>query len=135
MAKRRKEKAVPDIPVASFSDLAFLLIIFFILTTTMTKEKGFTTDFPSGQVSARTAQKNSSVSLSTTEIRFDNQVVSLDQLSEKLMTLKLGERPKDEDRLVILEAQGSVSYQRYYGVMATIAQASGVVAVVKESKL
>ncbi len=135
MAKRRKARGIPDIPVSSFSDIAFLLIIFFILTTTLTKEKGFTTDFPSGQVSAQSAKKNPTVAVTGTEIRLNDQPVSHEQLTEKLQALKLGEKEKEEERLVILETEGSLSYQRYYGVMATIAQASGVVAVVKESKL
>ena len=135
MAKRKKQKAVPDIPVSSFSDIAFLLIIFFILTTTMTKEKGFTTDFPSGQVTQKSAAKNPSVVLTGSDIRLNDQVVSLEQLGEKLVALKLGEKPKEDDRLVVLEAHGSVSYQRYYGIMAVIAQSGGVVAVTKEDKL
>ena len=132
---RKKQKTDPDIPVSSFSDIAFLLIIFFILTTTMTKEKGFTTDFPSGQVSSQQAKKNPSVKLTGSDIRLDDAVVSHDQLYQNLLKLKLWERPNEEDRMVVLEAEGSISYQRYYGVMATIAQASGVVAVVKESKM
>jgi len=135
VAKRKKQKSVPDIPVSSFSDIAFLLIIFFILTTTMTKEQGFTTDFPSGEVTQRTADKKPSVVISGSDIRLNDQVVSHEQLFQKLTALKLWEKPKEDDRLVILEGQGSLSYQRYYGVMATIAQASGVVAVVKEDKL
>lgn len=135
MIKRKKSTISPDIPVASFSDIAFLLIIFFILTTTLTKEKGFTTDFPSGQVSVRAAQKTPTVAVSGNDIRLNDQPVSHEQLAQKLQALKLGAKQKDEERLVILETQGSLSYQRYYGVMATIAQASGVVAVVKESKM
>ncbi len=135
MIKRKRQKSVSDIPVSSFSDIAFLLIIFFILTTTMTKEKGFTTDFPSGQVSMRAAQKNPTVAISGSDIRLNDHPLSHEQLFQKLLALKLGEKQKEQDRLVILETQGSLSYQRYYGIMATIAQASGVVAVVKESKM
>ncbi len=135
MIKRKKHKSIPDIPVSSFSDIAFLLIIFFILTTTMTKEKGFMTDFPSGQVSMQAAQKNPTVAVSDSDIRLNDRPVTHEQLFQKLLALKLGAKEKEQDRLVILETQGSLSYQRYYGVMATIAQASGVVAIVKESKM
>ena len=135
MARRKKDKVPTDIPVASFSDIAFLLIIFFILVTTMSVEKGFTTDFPSGQVTARSAQKTPTVMLTSSEIRFNDRPVTQEQLAQKLAELKLAEREKEEERLVIMESEGSISYQRYYNVMATIAQAGGVVAIVKESKL
>ena len=39
---RRKEKRELEIPTDSVSDIAFLLIIFFILTTTLSKLTGFT---------------------------------------------------------------------------------------------
>ncbi len=38
-----------EIPVGSFSDIAFLLIIYFLLATTLVKVKSITADMPSGE--------------------------------------------------------------------------------------
>ena len=54
---RRKEKRELEIPTDSVSDIAFLLIIFFILTTTMSKLTGFTAELPSGAASQQQAAK------------------------------------------------------------------------------
>ncbi len=133
---RKKKNRQTSIPVGSFSDIAFLLIIFFILTTTLTKEKGFLTDFPSGEVNTKkSSEKNATVVLTTSDIRLNGEPVTIEKLREKLHGMKLWERETMEDRMVIMEAQGSMPYQQYYAVRSSMAQASGTVAVVKESKL
>jgi biopolymer transport protein ExbD len=132
--KRRGRKRLEDIPVGSFADVAFLLIIFFILVTTLNKSKGFQTDLPSGETSKSTStDKNPNVVLTGSEILLDEVPVSLKTLSEKLERLKLGQMEKPEQRIVILEARAGVPYQDYYEAMATISQASGIVAIVKEN--
>ncbi len=46
-AKRKKEKrAEPEIPTASMADIAFLLIIFFLVTTSFNQEMGITLTLP-----------------------------------------------------------------------------------------
>lgn len=44
MAKSRRLN--PEIPLASMADIAFLLLIFFLVTTTMDVDKGITTKLP-----------------------------------------------------------------------------------------
>ncbi len=55
--RHRRDHGCDDIPVASFSDIAFLLIIFFILATTLAKTRGFITELPSGEKSEKQAVK------------------------------------------------------------------------------
>lgn len=49
MIARKKKKALPQAPIASMADIAFLLIIFFILTTTFMKEKNIHYKLPKEQ--------------------------------------------------------------------------------------
>ena len=44
----RKLKPTPDVDPVAFSDVAFLLIIFFILTTTFVRSTGNVLELPSG---------------------------------------------------------------------------------------
>ena len=57
MIKRRKRPALTDIEVGSFSDIAFLLIIFFILTTQIVRLVGKTVEIPSGSESKQEEKK------------------------------------------------------------------------------
>ena len=45
-AKKGKNRAQPEIPTASMADIAFLLIIFFLVTTSFNQEMGLTLTLP-----------------------------------------------------------------------------------------
>jgi biopolymer transport protein ExbD len=117
------------------SDIAFLLIIFFILTTTLSKLSGFTAELPSANASdkqaAKTDAKTPSVQLSNGKLLFNEQEVSAATLKDRLLDLRLGSK-QGEEKVVLLEAAGKVDYQTYFEVLAAISAAGGVVAIVEE---
>ena len=52
--QRKKERRDRDaVPMSAFADIAFLLIIFFILTATLNKTKGIITEIPAGEKSEK----------------------------------------------------------------------------------
>jgi biopolymer transport protein ExbD len=133
---RRREQRELEIPTDSVSDIAFLLIIFFILTTTLTKLSGFTAELPSAaanQQQATSDAKTPTVQLANGKLLFDEREVSPAALRERLLDLRLDKR-QGEERIVMLEAAGKVDYQTYYEVMAAISAAGGVVAIVEEDE-
>ena len=113
---RRKEKRELEIPTDSVSDIAFLLIIFFILTTTMSKLTGFTAELPSGaaaqQQAAKTDAKTPTVQITNGKLLFNEQEVSMAALQERLLDLQLAKK-QGEERVVMLETAGKVDYQIY----------------------
>ncbi len=60
MLSKRKKKAPPEVSMASTSDIAFLLLIFFIVSTVFNLEMGLTMILPSGQTesAAKVSRKN-----------------------------------------------------------------------------
>lgn len=134
MARRHQPRGgCDDIPVVSFSDLAFLLIIFFILATTLVKTHGFSTDFPSGEKSDEPAEKTPSVVIQADRVTLNDKPVDLATLRKELHALKLAER-QGEEKVVLLEAPADVPYQRYFETMAAISEAGGVICIVREEK-
>ncbi len=134
---RRKEKRDLEIPTDSVSDIAFLLIIFFILTTTLSKLSGFTAELPSADTSqkqaAKTEAKTPTVQLADGRLLFNEQEVTFDTLRDRLLDLNLATK-QGEEKIVLLEAAGKADYQTYYETMAAIATAGGVVAIVEEER-
>ena len=57
MPRRRNERAKAEIETGSFSDISFLLIIFFVLTTTFEKAVGRAVDIPSAAPPERQVQE------------------------------------------------------------------------------
>ena len=132
MARRdKRRKREPDIPVSSFSDIAFLLIIFFILATTLAQLSGVVTDIPAGQKARTEVQTAANVELHNDVIRFNERVVDIRELRRELAMLNLHAK-SGKDKVVLLEAVGKVTYQTYFDVMASISAAGGVTAIVRE---
>ena len=140
--RNRKERAKAEIETGSFSDISFLLIIFFVLTTTFEKATGRAVDIPSAsppdqQVQAE-EKKTPTVNIMADKILFGmgeqesaGEQVSLAELKVRLMKLNLSAKPEKE-RMVIVEMAEEVDWDRYFKVVTTIAQGGGVVAIVEE---
>ena len=130
---RRRRKS-PEMPVGSFSDIAFLLIIFFIIATTMDKMIGFVTDIPAGEKSDAQTAETPTIQLLPDRVVFNKEDVDMPTLRKRLSGLKLAQAQDEEGRIVLLEAKGNVDYQSYFETMSAISKAGGVVAIVKEDE-
>lgn len=134
MILRRQSRAQANVDVSAFADIAFLLIIFFILTTTFVKKLGDRLEIPSGSADpARKQEKQLTINLSTTEIRYgaDAKQVSMPELRAALGEANLPAR-KPGQRIVILDSAPDVPYERYFQVVMAVTDAGGVLALLEE---
>jgi len=134
MKLRRKKRREGEVDVSSFSDVAFLLIIFFILTTTFKVMGGQELNIPSGEDSDSKDQKQLTINLSGNKILYGEESKSsltLRQLRVRLADEELSTK-KEEKRMVVLESDANVVYQRYYNVMLAIRDADGIVALIEK---
>lgn len=127
--KRRRQE--PDVPVQSFADIAFLLIIYFILAASLSQDWGFRTDLPAGE-KATEATSDKSVLLREDALLWGEKTVSIDELRSELTGLGLAQRDAAR-RVVQFEARGNVPWQDYYAVLAAIEAAGGVPGIVMDS--
>lgn len=139
MLNRRKDRAKAEIETGSFSDISFLLIIFFVLTTTFEKMSGRAVDIPSAAPPEQQVQKEDkktpTVNILADRILFgmdksEGESVSLSELKVRLMKLGLGAK-LEKERVVIVEMAEDVNWDRYFKVVTTIAETGGVVAIVE----
>lgn len=135
MPKHFKKKQLTDeaIPTVSLIDISFLLVIFFILTTTFQKGTGFVTDIPGGEkgMQVQQQQKTPTIGLRTNKIIFNDESVTMQELRKKLADLHLDQQT-GEGKVVLLEASENIPYQDYFETMAMVAAAGGAVAIVRE---
>ncbi|PQJ27753.1 ExbD/TolR family protein [Rubritalea profundi] len=132
-SKEKKHRS-GEIPTGSFSDIAFLLIIYFLVATTLVKVKTIAADLPSGEKSSQTqSDKTPIVNLRGSEIFFNDKKVSVDLLNERLAELNLGEKIPSK-RVIMLESTKGTPYENYFQVLAGISANQGVVAIVEDDK-
>lgn len=138
MASRRKQQEkkhrTGEIPTGSFSDIAFLLIIFFLVATSLVKVRSITADLPSSEKQAQApVEKTPIVNLRGSDIYFSDKKVTIEDLNARLAALKLAEQPAGK-RVIMLESTRMTSYEAYFQVLAAINANGGVVALVEEEE-
>ncbi len=135
MQIKRKEREDPEIDVGSFSDIAFLLIIFFIVTTTFIKTAGNKIDIPSGsQSKSGNEGKELTILLKGNIIQIgeDQRTVDLTQL-EDLLRKEDFPAKKENDRIVIVDSKPDVLYDLYFQVVNIITVSGASMALVDQS--
>ena len=56
--RKRTNRVPPEIPTSSMADIAFLLIVFFLVSTTMNQDKGLSLHLPPVAETKEVRQKN-----------------------------------------------------------------------------
>lgn len=133
-SKQTKKHRTGEIPTGSFSDIAFLLIIYFLVATTLVKVKTITADLPSGEKATQAqTEKTPIVNLRGSEIFFNDKKVSISELDARLEVLNLEEK-EGQAKVIMLESARGTPYQHYFDALAAISAQGGVVAIVEEEE-
>ena len=136
LGKKKEGDISPDL--TSFSDIANLLIIFFILTTSLARPFDRQMEMPSSaKPPEEEKQKNDTptVNLSADRITIseegkEGRELTMDELRAELWKRNFPSR-SEKDRAVVLETSDDVTYDRYYKVASAIAAAGGVIAILE----
>ena len=132
--KRKKRQREGEIPTNSFSDIAFLLIIYFLVATTLVKVKTITAEMPTGEKNAESqSDKTPTINLRAGDIHFNDKKIDIEELNIKLAELDLQAKDPSK-RVILLESVDGTPYQDYFQALATISAHGGVVAIVEEDE-
>lgn len=139
MPRPKKERPSAEIETGSFSDISFLLIIFFVLTTTLSKPTGRLVDIPSAsppEQQKKSEDNTPSIKVLGDRVLFgvgqkEGQEVTLPELKGKLLKYAFPSKAEKE-RMVVVEVADDVAWDRYFKVVTLVAETGGVVALVEE---
>ncbi len=130
MARKRRFKG-GNIPTSSMADIAFLLLIFFLVTTTIDMDKGLGMVLPAEGEEIEISKKNILNCLinSTGNVLLGGEGLEIRDLS-KLIRQKLVEN----DKLIIsVKAHKSTSYKDYIAVIDQLKRANATRISIAES--
>jgi len=130
VAKKRRFKG-GNIPTSSMADIAFLLLIFFLVTTTIDMDKGLGMVLPAEGEEIEISKKNILNCLinSTGNVLLGGEGLEIRDLS-KLIRQKLVEN----DKLIIsVKAHKSTSYKDYIAVIDQLKRANATRISIAES--
>ena len=135
-ASRKKKRRKVQVPIASMGDIAFLLIIFFMLLSEFSKDKDLPIELPrSDQVKkteivvvARVAMAADGV------IYFDGDQVDSAKDIEWGVRALLSKTVADEQRHVQFKCDASLSKEQFEPVLKAIAEGGGIIEAVGENQ-
>lgn len=125
---KRRPRPSPEIPLTSTADVAFLLLVFFLVAASSQTDIGRTLDLP-GTIEAKAsagATKNLQVVVTPTVLAINGEVLAAgaDLSSELKRRLERAQTPVD--RVVMLASDGAVTYQRWSDIVSAIESAGGI---------
>ena len=133
--RRRRHQPKFVVPVASMGDIAFLLIIFFVLCSTFARESGIKVVPPTSRDIEQIEKSQLAVTVDAEhQIYFQgNRVFNADALETDVAD-KLRKAVSDAGRRVVLRCDKDVDRAVFEPVMDAITRAGGIVVAVGEKK-
>ncbi len=138
--KRQREKEDAEIDVGAFADIAFLLIIFFILTTSIVRSTGRELELPQAQTPENKSvdEKTPTINLLEDKILFGEDEDNMEEIAFDALRLELLKKnmqeAEEKDRMVVLEVGEEVNYDRYFKMVSMVSDLGGIIALVEETE-
>lgn len=130
---------IPDLDTTSTADISFILLIFFLMTTSMTIDMGMRRRLPQMPVDKETPQVVKKENLMTVDvmadhvIRCDGNIVTMKQLGGYIAEFAL-----DDNHVINIRTAGDAVYSDYFEIhqmISSIAHKKKIKITVAESEL
>lgn len=132
--KLKRGKMLIDPPASASSDIAFILIIFFLVCAAVQPETGLAQVLPkTEEQTEKTKQsQNLEVSITPTSIVLNGSPLQLPVFAQRL-TAALQQKTREADRIVVVKSSPDTPYPIWIRVSQTIEQAGGILTLELES--
>ena len=123
MFRKRDHRQIPELNTTSTADISFMLLIFFLVTSSMDTEKGLLRQMappPLEQEQPMDIQKDLVMRVTIdadNQIHCDDAIVTPRQLTEKVVALASVNR---EDHVISIEADPASTYDTYFRMQDAI---------------
>ena len=133
--KLKRGKMLIDPPASASSDIAFTLIIFFLVCAAVQPETGLSQVLPKTEEKKEQQEqsKNIEVSITPTSIVLNGSPLQLPEFTRRL-NAALQKKTRETDRVVVVKSAPNTPYPIWIRVSQVIEQAGGILTLELESK-
>lgn len=133
--KLQRGKMLVDPPASASSDIAFILIIFFLVCAAVQPETGISQVLPQTeeQEEKRNQSQNLEVSITPTSIVLNGSPLQLPEFTRRLAAA-LEKKTKEADKVVVVKSAPETPYPVWMRVSQAIEQAGGILTLELESE-
>ena len=133
--KLKRGKMLVDPPDCASSDIAFTLIIFFLVCAAVQPETGMPQVLPKTEAKTekREQSQNIEVSITPTSIVLNGSPLQLPEFAQRIAAA-LKQKTREADRIVVVKSAPDTPYPTWVHVSQAIGQAGGILTLELESE-
>jgi len=122
-----RHKPEPHVPFIALADIAWQIIIFFLVASSFTQNQSLNIDLPSGSSQSQgQSENNIVVQAGESLLMIDGRTTEMGDLQSTLAR-QLESRATEQGKAVVLELREDLSFQRCTDIMYAVQQAGGTV--------
>lgn len=131
----KRGKLLIDPPACASSDIAFTLIIFFLVCAAVQPETGMSQALPKTEEKSeeREQSKNLEVSITPSSIVLNGSPLQLPEFTRRIAA-ELKTKTREQDRIVVVKSSPDTPYPAWIGVSRAIDSAGGILTLEIESE-
>ncbi len=133
--KLKRGKLLIDPPTSASSDIAFILIIFFLVCASVQPETGLGQNLPKAETQPdKTRQsQNIEVGISPTGIILNGNPLQVESFRQRV-SAELAKKTREADKVVVVKSASDTTYERWIEISQIIDQAGGTLTLEIESQ-
>ncbi len=137
LRERGTRKLLIEPAAVATGDIAFNLIIFFLVCASVQPDSGKRQDLPRSEQTKQQEQKNQNIELALTRTRtvvtLNGDPVKTEELPGRLRRLLEGKR-RPEDRVVIVKCKPDVPYDHWIATTAVVQDLGANITILREEE-
>lgn len=133
--KLKRGQVLVDPPASASSDIAFILIIFFLVCASVQPETGLAQSLPKTEAKEekRDQSKNLEVSITPSSIVLNGSPLQLPEFSRRIAAA-LAEKKREADKVVVVKSSPDTPYEQWIRVSQAIDAAGGILTLELKSE-
>lgn len=126
--KLKRTSLLVEPPASATSDIAFILIVFFLVCASVEPDKGRAQILPRSEPEKEKEKQSQTleVELTRNAVILNRDPMSPERFTETIK-LKLADKTRDEDKIVAVKSRKEVPYSHWMDITGIIENAGGVI--------
>ncbi|TWU26636.1 Biopolymer transport protein ExbD/TolR [Novipirellula galeiformis] len=134
---RRTSKLLIEPPTSATGDIAFNLIVFFLVCASIQPDSGRQQDIPRSEENQQQKEEAKNIEIAITSnlnaVSINGDTIRSSELTSKLSAMMKG-KTRPEDRIVIVKSKTDTPYHHWIDITGAIEQSGGLVTIQREEE-
>ena len=133
--RRGTSKLLIEPPASATGDIAFNLIVFFLVCASIQPDSGRKQTIPKAEQTKQQEQKNENLEVILTRqtVAINGTFMTLPQFDRQIRTILAGKR-SPEERVVVIKSRKDVPYSHWIDITSRIEDAGGIITLQLEEE-